>query len=112
MGSSSAKKTPAKAGKSATHVHDNQDSQVVTPSKSTPGSSKKKGTPNKDWNFTHHLPNKDTLAKNGRHEGRNLITWTRKRSLPVNTNKTPMITSADSDARPPNGGETAPASSV
>jgi hypothetical protein len=38
---------------------------------------KKKGAA-KDWNHSHALPGQEELRKNGRHEGRNLITWTRE----------------------------------
>ena len=65
MGSVKKPQTSAKAeGKTAAQRH-----QAST--------GKKKGGP-KTWNHSHHPPHQQERAKNGRHEGRNLITWTRK----------------------------------
>jgi hypothetical protein len=85
MGSS--KKAPAKAGKSvaATRKIDNrkgnEKSRSPSPSPSpdyTPRGKKKNDS--KTWNYSHLPPKADEMSKNGRHEGRNLITWTRQYS--------------------------------
>jgi len=74
----SVKKTPAKAKKEAkpAALHSKQAPGSVV--KSTTKTKKKKATPvKKVWNYTHHLPSAEMKAKNGRHEGRNLIAWNR-----------------------------------
>lgn len=79
----STKKTPAKAGKTAAKAHQERgDNQVQTPVPKTPASRSRKkksgeATPS-EWNFTSAPPTAADRAKNGRVEGRNLITWTRK----------------------------------
>ncbi len=44
---------------------------------------KKRRFDEKEWNYTHNLPSHKDIKSNGRVEGRNLITWTRKSSLPT-----------------------------
>ena len=93
----SSKKSPAKAGRTAIDDHHRVETDFDTPKNKTPtgrGSShaadetltstptgksgrRGRGTP-KVWNFTHVPPNQEDRAKNGRQEGRNLITWTRR----------------------------------
>lgn len=47
---------------------------------------KSEGTPAKEWNFTYLPPSYEERKRNGRVEGRNLITWSRKyRVLPYPT---------------------------
>ncbi|KAK0706563.1 hypothetical protein B0T26DRAFT_875713 [Lasiosphaeria miniovina] len=93
----SSKKTPAKPGKSsAAQVHRSGGKSPspspfappVTPKRATTntaaaattGSQKKKGaSAQKEWNFTHLPIKQEERKKNGRVEGRNLITWNRPR---------------------------------
>lgn len=74
----SAKKTPAKAGKTVAKTRQNETRKAVTsPEPTTPTPGRKKKT-RKAWPYTHIPPKPEDTARNGRHEGRNLITWTRK----------------------------------
>ncbi|KAK3946306.1 hypothetical protein QBC46DRAFT_348892 [Diplogelasinospora grovesii] len=98
----STKKTPSKGTKSASKAHYQRGSTpppAMTPPTPTPNrrgggggrdrdvgssdggsaSKRKSKSAEKAWNYTHHLPNPDQKKKNGRMEGRNLITWTRPR---------------------------------
>ncbi len=79
MGSTKKPQTPAKAeGKTAAQRHHSAGSSPspYTPTK-IPGSKKKSAaTPTKAWSHVH--PRQEDKSKNGRHEGRNLITWTRE----------------------------------
>ncbi|KAJ9149828.1 hypothetical protein NKR23_g3918 [Pleurostoma richardsiae] len=85
MGSSKA--TPAKASTSAAEAHHRRASSPLHPpteaiSASTPTSGGKRARAAsiaENWNFTHVLPDSADRAKNGRCEGRNLITWNRPR---------------------------------
>jgi len=93
----STKKSPTKAGGSgysAAKAHRQRASTPPEPSEAeasyspapsiespTPtraSSKKKKSNLAKNWNFTHVPPKADDRRKNGRVEGRNLITWTRE----------------------------------
>jgi len=50
----------------------------------------KKPATEKEWNYTHMPPDPDQRKKNGRVEGRNLITWNRKtlaNCLPIISNQ-------------------------
>ncbi|KAL1884348.1 hypothetical protein VTK73DRAFT_42 [Phialemonium thermophilum] len=74
MGSS--KKTPAKAAKTAAESRKSERRVSASPPR-TPASGKKRSV--KEWNYTHVPPKPTETSKNGRFEGRNLITWTRPR---------------------------------
>lgn len=75
------KPTPEKKGKSTKSakpkgVKDGAPRGSVHKTKKVPRGSKR------DWSqYSHNLPGRTDLAKNGRQPGRNLIAWTRKWSL-------------------------------
>ncbi|KAK3397131.1 hypothetical protein B0T20DRAFT_356343 [Sordaria brevicollis] len=89
------RKSPSKMGQSpavrAHHARISSTSSNPFAGPSTPakvgggggggGSSAKKseGTPAKEWNFTYLPPSHEERKRNGRVEGRNLITWSRPR---------------------------------
>ncbi len=81
MGSAKKPQTPAKAdGKTAAQRHHTSSpTSPFTPTK-TPSSRKKAPSTPKPW--SHIPPRQDEKSKNGRHEGRNLITWTREFAPP------------------------------
>ena len=60
--------------------NDGEATRVADRLPKTTGGRKKKGV-KKEWTYTHNLPTKEERKKNGRTEGRNLITWNRKSVL-------------------------------
>ncbi|KAK3490902.1 uncharacterized protein B0T23DRAFT_172545 [Neurospora hispaniola] len=84
------RKSPTKLGQSPAvkshHARVNSASSAAFAGPSTPsrpagggGAKKDEGTPAKEWNFTYLPPSHEERKKNGRVEGRNLITWSRPR---------------------------------
>ena len=83
------KKTPTKGsgpgdGSFKTPTREAKTPRTPGSKSSVPGSGsestskKKRRFDDKEWNFTHSLPSSQDIKSNGRVEGRNLITWTRK----------------------------------
>ncbi|KAK1777875.1 hypothetical protein QBC45DRAFT_393832 [Copromyces sp. CBS 386.78] len=84
----STRKSPTKLGQSPAvkshHARVNSTSSNAfagpsTPSKLVGSAKKNESTPAKEWNFTYLPPSHEERKKNGRVEGRNLITWSRPR---------------------------------
>ncbi|KAJ4395058.1 hypothetical protein N0V85_006693 [Neurospora sp. IMI 360204] len=84
------RKSPTKLGQSPAvkshHARVNSASSAAFAGPSTPsrpagggGAKKNESTPAKEWNFTYLPPSHEERKKNGRVEGRNLITWSRPR---------------------------------
>lgn len=73
------KPTPEGKGKSAKSKATKDNTPKTTPKSGVKKSNRLPRGSKRDWShYSHNLPDRKDVAKNGRQSGRNLIAWTRK----------------------------------